>query len=123
MVYGIGKTASTGFPGTLSWSGTASAASNNLTFSLFGPPPNQPAILFSGPTAQSVPFMGGTLLVAPPITRDVHFATDVFGFAVVNLPVNPALVGTTRYYQCWFLDPNDPTGVGITNGVEVRFCN
>jgi hypothetical protein len=33
------------------------------------------------------------------------------------------MVGTTLYYQYWFRDPADSFGVGLSEGLEVTFCD
>ena len=49
---------------------------------------------------------------------------DVFGSANWDFPVGPADVSVSRYFQVWMRDPanTDGTGVGMSNGLLVTFC-
>lgn len=67
------------------------------------------------------PFMGGTLLLGHPIERSSLQNLDWFGSATLNIAIEPSMIGTTRYYQAWFVDTGDPYGVGLTDGMAVTF--
>jgi hypothetical protein len=43
--------------------------------------------------------------------------------ASVPFSVPPGLVGSTRYFQYWFRDPQDPAGYGygLSGGLQVEF--
>jgi hypothetical protein len=85
--------------------------------------PSKSGIIMSSAAPHNVPFQGGTLLVKPPITRGPPYLLDVFGYASLSIPIDLTMVGTTRYYQAWFRDPQHPdlTGVGLSDGVQVDF--
>ena len=104
---------------SVSW---PSATLNDFRIGTYGGIPNAFGILFSGPSPQSRPFQGGTLLVAPPITREQVVQFDFFGWVELPIQVDPQMAGTTRHYQIWFLDSGDPWGIGLTDGMQVGFC-
>jgi len=65
----------------------------------------------------------GVLCTKAPITRSPILQTDAASAADLAIPVTPAMVGTTRYYQWWFRDPQDAFSDGLSNGLEVEFCD
>jgi hypothetical protein len=87
--------------------------------------PNKVGIAFHGVGQASIPIVGGTLLVQPPIERLPAVLLDGTGAATIPVPMQAAWAGTTRNFQFWFRDPAHPdgTGVGLSNGVEVVFCD
>jgi len=70
----------------------------------------------------SAPFGGGTLL-ADPITRiqRLRVAVDGVGSVRFAIPNDPFLVGTSRFVQAVLVDPNQPGGYSLSNGLEARF--
>lgn len=85
----------------------------------------------------SLPFLGGTLCVAPPLRRtDIQnaggslpqvedcsgsFTFDVNGW--LDTHTDPFLVvGATLHGQFWSRDPGDPLGAGLTDAVELVIC-
>jgi hypothetical protein len=120
--FGSSKTTSFGSTPTLSARGYPSAVTDDLVLDVYNGTMNGMGILFSGPAPMSLPLFGGTIHVAPPFVREAWFPLNFVGFAEIPISVDPALVGSTRYYQAWFTDPGDAYGVGLTNGLEVRFC-
>lgn len=103
--------------------GTPSVASNDFVVTLSGALPNKNAIVFYGLAAHSAPFHGGYLCALAPTVRSPLLSTDASGAAVYAVPVTPAMVGTTRYYQWWHRDPVDMFGDGLSNGLQVGFCD
>jgi hypothetical protein len=123
--YGNGKISSLGIAPIIGAFGTPSATTNDLSINVDLGIANQPSILFHGTSAANVPFAGGTRLVAFPLVRAGVQVLDVFGSANWNYDVPLADVGTTRYFQVWMRDPLhlDGTGVGMSDGLEVTFCD
>lgn len=120
--YGVPKTNSQGVPAALFFSGRPHLVTNDLSVGTAGGIPDAPCVLFSGPGPASVPFAGGTLLVAGPWTRHGVQAFDFVGSATFTIPIDASMVGTRRCYQIWFQDAADPFGVGLTDALAVQFC-
>ncbi|MDP6954991.1 MAG: matrixin family metalloprotease, partial [Planctomycetota bacterium] len=120
--YGAAKTTSFGSTPILSARGYGSAVTDDLVLDVYNGTMNGWGVLFSGPAPMSLPLFGGTVHVAPPFVRETLFQFNFVGIAELPVPVDAALLGTTRYYQVWFEDPGDTFGVGLTNGLEVQFC-
>jgi hypothetical protein len=121
--YGTGKTNSLGWIPSIGHTGTPSVASADFAVNVTLAIPYQPTILISGDATAAIPFMGGTLWVAAPHVRHGVQFLDSFGSVSYPLPVDGALVGTTRYFQFWNRDPADSLGVGLSDGLEVTFCD
>jgi len=122
--YGEGKISSAGVAPILNSFGTPSATTNDFVVNVDLGIENKPAILFHGSGADDTPFFGGTRLVAPPISRAGVRILDFFGSANWDYPVNAGDVGSSRYFQVWMRDPDnsDGTGVGMSDGLLVTFC-
>ncbi|MDP6519879.1 MAG: hypothetical protein QF411_08260 [Planctomycetota bacterium] len=121
--YGTAKTNSQGWLPAIGHSGTPSVASADFAVTVVLSVPNQPTILISGAATASIPFMGGTLWVAAPHVRHGVQFLDSFGSVSYPITVDAPLVGTTRYFQFWNRDPADSFGVGLSDGLEVTFCD
>ena len=104
--------------------GTPSATTNDLAINVDLGIDNQPAILFHGAGADDTPFFGGTRLVAPPVSRAGVRILDFFGSASWDYTVSTGDIGSSRYFQVWMRDPTHPdgTGVGMSDGLLVTFC-
>jgi len=124
FAYGAGKANSLGQVSELSWRGFASVAADQLHLEVSQAVPGMIGLAFHGVGQASIPFAGGTLLVAPPILRLPAVTLDAAGSASIPVPLPLAWVGQTRDFQFWFRDPAHPdgTGVGLTNGVEIVIC-
>jgi len=74
------------------------------------------------PSSANVPFQGGTLLIGLPIVR-IPTTLDALGNTLDQIPLDPSMVGQTRYYQLIYRDNQHPdgTGWGMSNGVKVTF--
>ncbi len=121
--YCVGKMNSLGWLPTLRSTGAPSAALPNLAVELREGVPNRPGILLrssAGPNA--TPFSGGTLCLAPPVVRHGTFLTDVFGYAHMPIAVNAGMAGQTWYLQAWYRDSASSFGVGLSDGLQVKFC-
>jgi hypothetical protein len=57
------------------------------------------------------------------VIRGPQTTTSPTGTASYPVNITPAMVGTTLYYQWWMRDPADPQTVGLSDGLQVQFCN
>lgn len=116
--YGTGKTSSIGTQPYLDAIGTPSRWISDFQIVVYDGLPNKLGLMLYSSTPGQSPFQGGTLWLGPPLHRGPRFTFDFFGVAVIPIPVDAAMVGTTRYYQAWFRDPQHPDGtaVGLSNG-------
>jgi hypothetical protein len=121
VLYGTAKTTSIGSLPELSFAGLASLRLGSFTISTGGGVNQESGILFSGRGRSALPFQGGTLWVAGPHRREQLFSFFL-GFVELEVPIDATMVGSTRNYQLWFQDPGDPRGVGLSNALEVTFC-
>lgn len=122
VVYGTGKTTSSGLVPTLSFTGRPRASTNDFMIQLDEGIAGASAILFSGRAQNAAPFFGGTLYVTRPFRREMQFQLDFLGSASLPISVSQAMVGTTRYYQIWLHDAAGSFGVGLSNAMRVTFC-
>jgi hypothetical protein len=122
--YCSAKTTSQGLEPQITWSGDASISQNALEILVQNAIPNQAALAFFSDNPNSLPFMGGTLCLAPPFSRTWPVQTDLFGDASWMLDISDRTSGSTQHYQVWFRDPADPTGfgVGLTAALAVTYC-
>ena len=119
---------------TISSSGSASFASNDLTVRCDGAATSEFALFYFGTSQISVPFGdgvrcagGNTFRLNPPVLTDLFgsAARSVnYGGAPFNFPGAAAAPGSTHNYQCWFRDPGGPGGSGfnLSDGLEVTYC-
>ena len=121
--YGQGKVNSLGLETELDGSGTATWTANDLALEGILGVPGKPGIVIHSSEPDSKPFMGGTLLLAAPVTRWQNYQWDVFSCVTVPVYVDLQDVGVTRYYQLWYRDPQhlDGYGIGLSNGLKVLF--
>ena len=70
-----------------------------------------------------LPFGGGTLFAAPPLTRLPVQVLDGSGATATPVAIDPTMLGTTRDYQYWGRDKAHPDGtsVSLSNGLQVVF--
>lgn len=120
--YGTPKTTSTGTLPALYWNGRASQTTQDLVIGTGGGIPGAACVLFSGSSAQNVPFQGGALYVGGPLRRYASRTMDFFGAVEYPIPVTPSMVGTRRFFQLWFADPGDAFGSGLSDGLRLYFC-
>ncbi|HTF88182.1 MAG TPA: VCBS repeat-containing protein [Planctomycetota bacterium] len=103
--------------------GTPSVSAQNFAITLANAVPNKPVLgLFSLVGANNTPFQGGTLCVAPPVSRLSGQMISPKGTASRAIPVDVSMVGTTRWYQFWFRDNPSKFGIGLSDGLAVSFC-
>ncbi|MAF66799.1 MAG: hypothetical protein CMJ84_14215 [Planctomycetes bacterium] len=121
FAYGDGKQTSQGVVPIVGAGGFPSLAGDDLVLYIDLAIPFQSGWCFYGHNTADIPFMGGSLLVAPPQTRYRTIQTDLFGADTVGVPIRPWMVGQTLRFQFWFLDPGDLFGIGLSPGIEVRF--
>jgi hypothetical protein len=127
LSYCTGKVSSTGFPASIGSVGTPSFSTQGFSLSCFnGGVPNVNGIHFwSNTGTAATPFANGLICLAPPTIRGPVHTYDSFGFINVPITVNLLDIGVTRWFQFWFRDLSHPdgTGVGLSDGLEVLFCN
>jgi len=121
--YCTAKTNSLGIVPAIGSTGTPSYVQGDFELTLDGGIPGQAALYLWGSGPHDFPFQGGTLCVKPPQTRSNVRMIDAAAHTSWPITVTPAMAGTTRYYQVWFRDPGDPTTVGLSDGLEARFCD
>ena len=97
---------------------------------------NKTGVMFWGPAAHSVAFLGGTLCVSSPHQRtpaqlsggsgsgDDCTGSYDFHFSQAYMVAHGFSVGTQVNVQYWSRDPMhaDGTGVGLTDAVEFTIC-
>jgi len=90
---------------------------------------NKLGMLIRGTAAASIPFQGGTLCIAPPITRTAlqnsggtapptNDCTGTFRNVISPSDLFDLGVGNTIYAQYWLRDPLTPGNVGLSNGLS-----
>lgn len=121
--YGQGKLNSLGRYPRAEWVGSPSVSDGEFQLTLRNGIPGQGGVVHYGVAPAQQTFMGGTLLASLPLARLASFRISGKGTATVDVPMNSSHVGTTRYYQFIFRDPNQPSGpnVAMSNGVRARF--
>ncbi len=122
--YCVGKTNSLGLVADLSAHGFPNVSANQFELRVKNAVPNKFGLVFWGTSQANLAFMGGTLCVHPPITRLPVVALDSNGSVSIPIALDSSMVGTTRDWQFWYRDPNDPTGfsIGLSNAVEVLYA-
>ncbi|QDV09277.1 Ycf48-like protein [Planctomycetes bacterium Poly30] len=123
--YCQGKVHSGGSVAALTLFGTPNVANGSYGVGILDALPGSVAIGFESTTGpNTMPLHGGTLCVLPPLNRLSVLSLDGSGFGFYTLPMTPAMVGTTRWYQLLFRDPANPdgTGIGLTDGLRITFC-
>lgn len=126
FTYCVAKPNSSGGLCSLSPQGPPSVGGSGFSVAFDGAIPLQPAILFystSGPA--SIPAFQGTRCVAAPLVRTKPLQADPAGSGMIPVVLDPSMVGTSRWYQVYYRDPAHPdgTGVGLSNALEVDFCD
>jgi hypothetical protein len=119
--FGVGKVNSLGLVPEIFVSGIPSAADGPFQVWIESFLPYEGGYLFQSLSTQDLPFAGGSLLLAPPISRGAWLSFDLFGGGGSSIEIAPSMIGQTWYYQCWFTDPGDPWGVGLSAGLEVTW--
>jgi serine protease AprX len=107
----------------IGYQGVPSVATNNFEVKLSNALPLKSAIVFYGTSQHAGNFHNGVLCAHPPVIRSPVQQTDASSNATYPISVLPAMVGTTRYYQWWFRDPQDTFGDGLSDALEVTFCD
>jgi hypothetical protein len=115
---------STGQPGGLSASGSASSAAGDLTLNA-QPVPNQTGIFFHGANQTQVPFGNGFLCVSGNLKRGTvtsgsgNLATYTYDNSNSRHDLS-AHVGSNRNFQFWFRDPmGGGAQYNTTNGLSI----
>ncbi|MDP6409089.1 MAG: hypothetical protein QGI46_06920 [Planctomycetota bacterium] len=123
--YGSSKTNSLDREARMGWNGTPSLVSDDFVVTVEDGVPDVLAVLFSGLTPDSMPFFGGARLVRGPFVREEILILDSTGAASIPIPIDPAVVGSSEYFQLWYADATHPdgTGVGLSDGLVVGYCD
>jgi hypothetical protein len=122
--YCVAKMTSIGTLPDIGWTGTPSATTQDFFVTISNALPNVSGLAFFGETGRaSLPFQGGTLCVDPPVTRLPVQTFSQSGSADYHIPVDAQMVGNTWWFQWWFRDPNTQSTTGLSNALEVKFCN
>lgn len=121
LAYGTGTNTLFG-QARLFWSGQPSLTTQDFAFQMLGMPASQTGLMIWSTAPTDLPFLGGSLLVAPPVHRGPAFTTDFVGFASLPFAVPASLVDETIYWQAWFPNPFSPAGAGVSNGLRISFC-
>jgi hypothetical protein len=136
--YCVGKTNSTGCIATLSATGAATLTGpNNFAIHASDVVNKRFGLMFWGTGTSNLPWLGGTLCVAPPLHRlGVRFSggagpagTNCNGqinqfFSQTLMNNQGLLAGDVVSIQCWYRDPGHPdgTGVAMTDALSFTIC-
>jgi hypothetical protein len=126
VTYCTGKVSSTGTPSSIGSTGTPSLSTQDfILFGFNGVAGTVGIYIWSDVGEASIPFANGFLCLASPIHRGPGHVYDGFGVAIASIPVVPADIGVTRWFQFWYRDQTHPdgTGQGTTDAAAVTFCN
>lgn len=121
--YCIATSNSTGSSSTISATGSASIAANDLVLSADNLP-DQPGIFIAGPGSTQTPFLNGFLCISPqglqrfssiqaPIGGVVTEAVDIATSTIGGLQV---IAGQPFYFQRWYRDP-------VAGGAQANFSD
>jgi glucose/arabinose dehydrogenase len=125
--YCQGGVNSTGFPASISSSGTGSLTLNNLNLIAFSCPALVPGVFIYGDGQQQVPLGDGWLCIGSGILRGPALVTDSFGSASwhPDLPTLPGVApGLFKNFQFWYRDPQSAGAqFNLSNARRVHFCN
>jgi len=119
--YGEPKINSLGGWANLSTTGFPSLTEGGFTIWVDGAYYNTTGLFFWSEAPGELPLAGGLLHMRGPFHRTPVVQVGIFGSASLEVEVDPAMVGRTRYYQFWYEDGGDPWGVGLSAGLEVVF--
>lgn len=119
--YCAAKTTSIGTLPTIDCVGTPSVSAGNFVLTCRLGVPTKTGLHFSGPGQQSLPWLGGTLCVLPPLARGPAFTFDAYGTIAEPIAFSAADVGRQIYFQYYGRDPQalDGTGVMLSNALRV----
>jgi hypothetical protein len=121
--YGIGKTTSIDTVPSVGWTGSPSLASNDFAFTYSGGIPHSTGLGFYSSQPANVPFLNATRYVGTPLVRLPAQQLDANGSGSFAIPIQAAMVGTTRFYQGWMRDTHQSDGSGavVSNALRVAF--
>jgi hypothetical protein len=125
--FGTGKLTSIGTLPHVGWTGSPSLTSNDFAFTYTAAMPNKFGFGFFGAAPANLPYLSGTATryVGNPLQRLPIHLLDGAGGSSWAVPVTPAMVGTTRFYQGLARDPAHPDGTGlvVTDALRVVFTD
>jgi len=126
---------STGGPASISASGSATAADNDLTLNAAGVPPMQFGIFLTSTTQAMTPVASGTLCLGGNIIRfqgpsqilqadaNGEYSLQIDTTALPAGVPTPIMAGDTYSFTTWFRDVDPMTGntANFSDGVEITF--
>ncbi len=116
--YGVGVPGTGGVAPSLTGSGTGTPG-GNVTLSVTNGKPNAVGALFVGAGEASLPFAGGTFLVAAPFAQfALNLGPAGSVIAAGALPADPNLYGITITSQYWCQDAAAVKGKAGSNGLK-----
>jgi hypothetical protein len=121
--YGIAKLNSQGNYPLLDISGSPSLSAGNFAFEITNAIPNQICVLFEGVGTMDLAWLGGQLVVLPPLIRLATVTIDGSGNLTIPYTVLPSDVGETKTYQLIYRDGGSPIAAGLTQGLTVTYCD
>lgn len=136
----FGAASSTGFRAVLRASGSFQVAANDLTLTATGLPSGTLALLLSSPSYGifEAPAIGGVAsdgdlcIAGGPVTRHgsqlavglvAVFPLNLGALPTIQAPggVRAAIVGETRFWQCWYRDNGFPGRSNFSDAIRVTF--
>jgi hypothetical protein len=124
--YCTAKTSSTGSQPTVVAVGAPSVGAQGFSVAVTDAVAGKLSLGFwSRSGAAALPFSGGLICVQAPLRRLPPRVTNAAGTAATAFPIAADLAGTTAWFQVWYRDAAHPdgTGVGLSNGLQVTFCD
>jgi len=124
--YCTAKTTSLGTQPSIFAVGAPSVGAGGFSVGMSGAVPNAVSIaIWGGNGPGNLPFANAVLCVQPPFLRLPARVIGAGGSVSTAIPTGAQLAGATRWFQFWFRDANqaDGTGVGLSNGLQVTFCD
>lgn len=120
----VGKSTSLGQVPSIGFQGSSSLALGSLDVTVDQLVPMRVAMAFSSGAPNDAIFQGGVLCALPPLQRVSLQLSDATGHAQWNVDLSQRVSGSLEYFQVWSRDPAQPDGTGVvlSNGLEVYYC-
>jgi len=132
LVYCDPKATSTGCLPAIGWNGTAGPTGpDDFAVVCRDVPPGKNGLFFFGTSgAAALPWLGGTLCVQPPLTRNLPITSIgappcdggyVQPFTQAQMAAEGLTPGDQVHGQWWMRDPQNPdgTGVALSDGIQI----
>lgn len=117
--FGTAATNSLGGRAQVRWEGYPSATESGFKVGVDLAVPLAWSQVMRSLQAQTQPYLGSRLYLAPPLKRYPRQKTDFLGFAIRDIPIEPWLVGQTLYFQVWYEDPGSAHGAALSEALRV----